>query len=147
MPGDALGPGELFGDLRVLDAELAASIERQQRMRRELAAILNHRAAIDLPADFTTLADGLPKAQRSLLLAYSSILTPRRCPLSTSTSRRRAVRGPDPVLRDLDASSRPGGAVAQSVVVQALVEFYNEAHLDVLRRVHALLAQDDPTAP
>ncbi|MEJ8672781.1 hypothetical protein WKI71_43805 [Streptomyces sp. MS1.AVA.1] len=45
-------------------------------MRRELAAILDNRASIDLPADFKALADDLPEAQRSLLLAYSSFLTP-----------------------------------------------------------------------
>lgn len=62
--------------LRALDAELAASIERQQRMRQELAAILENRASVDLPAGFETLADDLPEAQRSFLLAYSSILNP-----------------------------------------------------------------------
>ncbi|WP_055554203.1 MerR family transcriptional regulator [Streptomyces sp. NBRC 110028] len=161
--------------LRVLDAELAASIARQQRMRRELAAILDNRASIDLPADFTTLADGLPEAQRSLLLAYSSILNP-----SAMSALREQLSGPrsdvaaqfealpedapeevrrhiarrlapevreqqkdHPILRDLEASSRRGAAITQSVIVKALTEFYNEAHLDVLRRVHALLAEDD----
>ncbi|MFF0226219.1 MerR family transcriptional regulator [Streptomyces sp. NPDC004629] len=165
--------------LRVLDAELAASIERQQRMRRELAAILDNRASIDLPADFRTLVDDLPEAQRSLLLAYSSILTPAAMSvlqkqLSAPRSdvaaqfealpadapedvrRRLAQRlAPEvrkqqkdhPILRDLDVSSRLGGAIAQSVVVQALVEFYNEAHLDVLQRVHALLSEDDAAGP
>ncbi|MFK4066614.1 MerR family transcriptional regulator [Streptomyces sp. NPDC029674] len=62
--------------LRDLDAELAADIERRQRMRRELAAVMENRAALDMPPDFRTLADNLPETQRSLLLAYSSILTP-----------------------------------------------------------------------
>ncbi|GHG90855.1 MerR family transcriptional regulator [Streptomyces lanatus] len=164
--------------LRVLDAELAASIERQQRMRRELAAILENRASIDLPAEFETLADGLddlPEAQRALLLAYSSILTPSAMSaiqeqLSEPRSdvaaqfealpadapeqvRRQLARRllPEvrrqqeghPFLGDLAASSRRGGAVTRSVVAQALVEFYNEAQLDVLRHVHALLAEDE----
>lgn len=60
--------------LRALDAELTASIERQQRMQRELKAILDDRASIDLPADFSECADDLPEAQRSFLLAYSSVL-------------------------------------------------------------------------
>ncbi|MER5218354.1 MerR family transcriptional regulator [Streptomyces sp. NPDC002838] len=161
--------------LRALDAELAASIERQQRMRRELAAILDNRASIDLPADFKTLADDLPEAQRSLLVAYSSILTPsamsaieeqlsaprsdvaaqfEALPADAPEDVRRQLAqrlAPEvriqqkdhPFLRDLEASSRRGGAITQSVVVQALVEFYNEAQLDVLRRVHALLSEDD----
>ncbi|MFF5480885.1 hypothetical protein ACFY5C_26605 [Streptomyces sp. NPDC012935] len=53
----------------------------------------------------------------------------------------------NPFLRDLEAASRRGGAITQSVVVQALVEFYNEAQLDVLQRVHALLSDDDAAGP
>ncbi|MEV7867174.1 MerR family transcriptional regulator [Streptomyces sp. NPDC088124] len=163
--------------LRTLDTELAASIERQQRMRRELAAILDNRASIDLPEDFRTLTDHLPEGQRSFLLACSSILTPAAMSalkeqLSAPRSdvaaqfenlpadapedvRRELARrlAPEvreqqenhPFLRDLEASSRRDGAITQSVVVQALVEFYNEAHLDVLQRVNALIAEDDAT--
>ncbi|MFB7933360.1 MerR family transcriptional regulator [Streptomyces sp. NPDC056039] len=161
--------------LRALDAELAASIERQQRMRRELAAILDNRASIDVPAPFKELADDLPEAQRSLLVAYSSILTPSAmAALEEQLSAPRSAVGAEfealpsdatedvrlrlaqrlapevrkqqrdhPFLTDLEASSRRGAAVTQSVVAQALAEFYNEAQLDVLRRVHALLSQDD----
>ncbi|MGV9851200.1 MerR family transcriptional regulator [Streptomyces sp. NPDC003442] len=161
--------------LRALDAELAASIERRQRMRQELAAILENRTSIDLPADFKRRADDLPEAQRALLLAYSSVLTPSAMSalqeqLSAPRSdvaaefetlpadapedvrRRLAERlAPEarrqqedhPFLRDLEASSRRDVTIAQSVVGQALVEFYNQAQLDVLRRVHALLSEDD----
>ncbi|RII22183.1 Mercuric resistance operon regulatory protein [Streptomyces sp. YIM 130001] len=73
--------------LRALDAELAASIERQREMRRELAAVLENRALLDLPTDAGTATDelspdllnaveDLSETQRSLLLTYSSILTP-----------------------------------------------------------------------
>jgi DNA-binding transcriptional MerR regulator len=165
--------------LRTLDAELAASIDRQQRMRRELAAIMENRAPIDLSADFSTLADDLPEAQRSLLLAYSSILTPaamsaiqeqlsaprsdvaaqfETLPADAPEDLRRQVAqrlAPEvrqqqedhPFLRDLAASSRREGTITQSVVERALTEFYNEAQLDVLQRVHALLAEDDAAGP
>ncbi|MFE6161412.1 MerR family transcriptional regulator [Streptomyces sp. NPDC056486] len=161
--------------LRALDEELAANIERQQRMRRELAAILDDRASIDLPADFRALAKDLPEAQRSFLLVYSSILTPAAmsalkeqlsAPRSDVAARFETLPAdaPDdvrqwiaehlapetrkqqedhPFLRDLKASSRREEAITQSVVVQAVAEFYNEAQLDVLRRVNALLSQDD----
>lgn len=161
--------------LRSLDAELAASIERQQRMRDELAAILENRASVDLPAGFRALVDDLPEAQRSLLLVYSRMFTPTAMsaiqeqlsvPRSEVTAefealpadapedvrRRLAQRfAPEvrrrkkdhPSLRDLDASSRRGGALAQSVVAQAVAEFYNEAQLDVLQRLNALLSEDD----
>ncbi|MFE7814810.1 MerR family transcriptional regulator [Streptomyces sp. NPDC057433] len=161
--------------LRDLDAELAADIERRQRMRRELAAVMENRAALDMPPDFRTLADDLPETQRSLLLAYSSILTPEamaalREQLSgprgdldaefaaldedapDEVRQRLAERlAPDvrqqqrdyPGLADLGLSSHRDTAVAQSVVVHALVEFYHRAHLDVLQRVHAILFEDD----
>lgn len=161
--------------LRVLDAELAASIERQQRMRRELAAILDNRASIDLPADFTALADDLPEATRSFLMVYASMLTPsalaalkeqlseprtdvaaefealsadapedvrRRLAQRLAPEARRQLRD-SPLLRDLEASSRQGEAIAQSVLAHAVVEFYNEAHIDVLQRMNALLSEDD----
>ncbi|MET8176974.1 MerR family transcriptional regulator [Streptomyces clavifer] len=163
--------------LRGLDAELAADIERRQRMRRELAAVMENRAALDMPPNFKTLADDLPETQRSLLLAYSSILTPvAMAALQEQLSRPRGdleadfaaldedtpdeVRqrlaermAPDvrqqhrdhPGLADLGLSSHRETAVAESVVVQALVEFYNRAHLDVLQRVHAILFEGDTT--
>lgn len=46
-----------------------------------------------------------------------------------------------PSLADLEATSRRGKAVAESVVIQSLLEFYNPAQLDVLRRVNALIAE------
>lgn len=39
--------------------------------------------------------------------------------------------------------SETSRGTTQSVVGQAMVEFYNEAQLDVLRHVHELLSQDD----
>ncbi|WP_265582731.1 helix-turn-helix domain-containing protein [Streptomyces ferrugineus] len=161
--------------LRALDAELAASIERQQRIRRELAAILDNRASIDLPTGLKPLTDDLPEAQRSLLLAYSSFLTPsamsaiqqqlsgprsdvaaqfealpadapedvRRQLAQRLAPEARKQQEDHPFLRDLEVSSRRDGATTRSVLGQALSEFYNEAQLDVLRHVHALLSQDD----
>ncbi|WP_257132711.1 MULTISPECIES: hypothetical protein [unclassified Streptomyces] len=47
-----------------------------------------------------------------------------------------------PGLADLGLSSRREKTVAESVVVHALVEFHNRAHLDVLRRVHSILVEN-----
>lgn len=177
VPSVESGNEEARQILRDLDAELAADIERRQRMRRELAAVMENRAALDMPPDFRTLADDLPETQRSLLLAYSSILTPvAMAALREQLSGPRgdleaefAALGEDapdevrqrlaeriapearqqhrdhPGLADLGLSSRTKTTVAESVVVHALVEFYNRAHLDVLRRVHAILVEDDTT--
>lgn len=58
---------------RVLDEELAASIERQQRMRAELANILRHRNLADLPPGFGEVANDLSAADRAFLLIASRI--------------------------------------------------------------------------
>ncbi|KAF0650836.1 hypothetical protein K701_05510 [Streptomyces fradiae ATCC 10745 = DSM 40063] len=161
--------------LRDLDAELAADIERRRRMRRDLAAVIDNRAALDMPPDFKTLADDLPETQRSLLIAYSSILTPeamaalreqlsgprtdleaefaaldedapddvrQRLAEQMAPEVRRQHRD-HPDLADLGLASHRERAVAESVAVQALAEFYNRAHLDVLRRVHSILVEND----
>jgi DNA-binding transcriptional MerR regulator len=63
--------------IRLLDAELAATIERLQRVRAELAVILDHRAAVDVPEGFADVAAGLSETDRSMLLIYSRILDGR----------------------------------------------------------------------
>ena len=63
-------PVEAF---RVLDAELEATIERLQRARAELALILRHRAPIDLPAGFSSVAKTLSEPNRSLVMIYSQV--------------------------------------------------------------------------
>lgn len=59
--------------LSALDAELAATIERLQRARAELALILRHRAPIDLPPGFSSVADTLSEPHRSLVMVYSQV--------------------------------------------------------------------------
>ncbi|OZM71274.1 MerR family transcriptional regulator [Amycolatopsis antarctica] len=59
--------------LRTLDSELAASIERQQRIRDELAEIFQHRSLIDLPPGFAGAPAGLSDADRSLVMIYSRV--------------------------------------------------------------------------
>ncbi len=59
--------------LRALDAELAANMQRQQRMRDEIAELLRHPASKDLPPGFGDLADVLPVADRALILIYSRL--------------------------------------------------------------------------
>lgn len=59
--------------LRVLDAELEATIERLQRARSELALILRHRAPIDLPATFGGVSRQLSEQERSLVTIYTRL--------------------------------------------------------------------------
>jgi DNA-binding transcriptional MerR regulator len=59
--------------LRVLDAELEATIDRLQRARSELALILRHRAPAELPPGFSSVADVLSEQNRSLIMIYSQV--------------------------------------------------------------------------
>lgn len=161
--------------LRSLDDELARNIERQQRKRREIAAVLDDGASLALPPEFGAAAADLPQAQQSLLVAYASILTPEAMAIVrkefaaprddvAKAFERLSADAPEeerdrlahhmaaearrqqeahPVIKDLDAASRRDGTIARSVVAQALAEFCNRAQLDVLRRIHALLAQEE----
>jgi DNA-binding transcriptional MerR regulator len=61
---------------RTLDAELAASIERQQRMRDDLAAILQHRDLAELPPGFGEVAGDLSEADRGFALLGARIFDP-----------------------------------------------------------------------
>jgi DNA-binding transcriptional MerR regulator len=62
--------------LRALDAELAASIERQQRMRAELATILRDPGLINAPPGFGHHAAGLTDQDRAFMLLSSRIFAP-----------------------------------------------------------------------
>lgn len=62
--------------LRALDAELAASIDRQQRMRQELAVLLEHRTSGEVPTGFDAFAREMSDADRSFLLICAQILGP-----------------------------------------------------------------------
>ncbi len=66
--------------LRTLDAELAATIERLQRVRVELAHILQRGTPTDLPPEFApaTAAATMSAADRSLVVVMTRVLGPRR---------------------------------------------------------------------
>lgn len=61
--------------IRVLDADLAATIERLQRIRAELAVLLRYRAPVDVPAGFGHVAERLSASDRSLITVYSRLFT------------------------------------------------------------------------
>jgi DNA-binding transcriptional MerR regulator len=62
--------------LRALDAELAAGIERQQRMREELATILRHDNLDDLRPGFDPRSAGRSGTDRDFLLLWSQVVSP-----------------------------------------------------------------------
>ncbi|MFD1537265.1 MerR family transcriptional regulator [Nonomuraea guangzhouensis] len=61
--------------IRLLDAELAATIERLTRVRAELAVILRHRAPIHVPPEFAPVVQGLSDTNQSLLMVYSTVFS------------------------------------------------------------------------
>jgi DNA-binding transcriptional MerR regulator len=152
--------------LRALDAELAAGIERGQRMRAELALILRRRSLVDLPAGFDGETAGVPEPERALLMIYASVLDE---PALTTLWAHSPPRPPeqaefDALPADADDAARQclaeryapvvgrqfeenpslrdlagSDALARPVVLRSLVELFNPAQIDVLQRVHAIL--------
>lgn len=59
--------------LRELDAELAASIERIQQARADIAVILSEQAPPDAPAGFAAVASHLSEPDSSILHVYSRL--------------------------------------------------------------------------
>lgn len=59
--------------LLAIDADLAASIDRLQRARAEIRAILEGATATDVPAGFEDVAGKLSGPNRSLMLVYSQL--------------------------------------------------------------------------
>ena len=71
----AMGEGDPNPDdtLRMIDAELAATIKRLQLVRAELAPILNKQAPTDLPPGFGETSTELSDADRAMVLIYSRV--------------------------------------------------------------------------
>jgi DNA-binding transcriptional MerR regulator len=59
--------------LRAIDADLAVSIERLQRARAEVRAILDGASVTGVPAGFENVALRLTKPEQSLMLVYSQL--------------------------------------------------------------------------
>lgn len=153
--------------LRALDAELKASIERQERMRKELALILARRSLVDLPPGFDGDVADLSEVERSMLMVFSRVLDAKamdavrelhsapRPPAQAEfdaldtdadeATRQRLAEALAPVARHqietqpalTEATARV--ALSEPMVLRGLVELYNPAQLDVLRRLSALL--------
>jgi DNA-binding transcriptional MerR regulator len=159
--------------LRTLDAELAATIERLQRIRLELAAIMKQPLPTDLPPELATAAQAdLSEADRSFAVVMSRVLGPRgmqtysdvlggleRTPADHEfdelaeeapdavrqdlaerlVAEVRTLREQHPDMADIDADAPGGARFAGQTMGKALLDLYNPAQLDVMRRLHHLL--------
>ncbi|WP_431928988.1 MerR family transcriptional regulator [Nonomuraea jabiensis] len=61
--------------IRALDAELAATVERLNRVRAELAVILRHRAPMHVPPEFAPLSQDLSDTNQSLFMIFSTVFS------------------------------------------------------------------------
>lgn len=85
--------------LLAIDADLAASIERLQRARAEIRAILEGATATDVPAGFEGVAATMSDADRSLMLIYEQLYDE-----SAMTDLRQMVQAdPDDASAEFDA--------------------------------------------
>ncbi|WP_329059904.1 MerR family transcriptional regulator [Amycolatopsis sp. NBC_01480] len=159
--------------LRTLDAELAGTIDRLERVRLELALIMNRTAPADLPSrpGPATGRTGLSGTDRSLVVVLAQVLGPRglqaysdllhsyqstpeaaefdRLPADAGEQiRDELARRLHPHVQDL-LVEHPGildldvPAGAQRTVGVAVLDLYNPAQIDVMRRVALLGAAPD----
>ncbi|WP_280436881.1 MerR family transcriptional regulator [Nocardia carnea] len=78
IPATGQAADESDQALRVLDAELEATVDRLNRIRAELAVLLRHRTPAHTPPAFApTIAQGVPEAHQSMLMVYSTVLSDR----------------------------------------------------------------------
>lgn len=160
--------------LRVLDGELESTIARLQRVRAELALLLQHGSPTDVPEGFGGVADHMSENSRAMLMIYSRVFDDRTMDALRRSSEDTTDWGTDAELEalpdDADEATRQSLAVrivdetrrdrrehpeladvgalpadfkrAGAAIVPALYELYSPTQLDVLQRVHALLAAD-----
>jgi DNA-binding transcriptional MerR regulator len=93
--------------LRTLDAELAATIERLQRVRVELSLILRQGTPTDLPPEFASLHAGaeMSEADRSLVVVMTRILSPQRLQAYADMLRDLPTDPTDREFQDLSADA------------------------------------------
>ncbi|MGW2092185.1 MerR family transcriptional regulator [Promicromonospora sukumoe] len=91
--------------LRELDAELAASIERQLKARSAIAAILRDGGAVDAPEGFEALGPRLSDADSSLIHIYSQLYTQE-----AMTDLRKMVEAEDPGAAGAEFDALPADA-------------------------------------
>jgi cell division protein FtsB len=109
-------PGEA---LRTVDAELAVTIERLQRVRLELGLILRQSTPTDLPSELAPAADaGLTDADRSVVVVASRVLGPQ------------GMQAYADMLQDLPDD--------RAAVQQKQLQDLKQQHVDLIRQRDAL---------
>lgn len=102
--------------LLAIDADLAASIERLQRARAEIRAILEGGTSTDVPAGFEGVAPTMSDADRSLMLIYEQLYDE-----SAMTDLRQMVQAePDDASVEFDALTTDADEATRGRLAEAL---------------------------
>jgi DNA-binding transcriptional MerR regulator len=127
--------------LRALDADLAATIDRLQRARAELAVVLRESVPTDLPADIASAAAGaaLTDADRAYLVVMARVLGPRG--LRTWVEALRDLPA-DPAAADFDALTEDADDATRQDVAERMVDYNRRLHA-----AHPALADRAADAP
>ena len=175
VPLGQIGEVSAAGDgapeaLREVDAELAASIERLQQARSDIAAILHESAPADSPSGFESVASRLSEADSSIVHISTRLYDEQALAdlrEMVKTDDQSVTEDVDALAPDADEETRQSLAerlapsLAQNILdypwlsdpashlsksehltqrtfVEAVVELYNPAQLDVLARAGVL---------
>ncbi|MFC3996729.1 MerR family transcriptional regulator [Nocardiopsis sediminis] len=152
--------------LRGIDAELALAIERIQRTRADIAAMLPDSASVDVPAGFEPIASRLSAADRALLHIYTQLYDDaamsdllqmmktgagsvdddiEALPADADEATRQSLAkrlapiiaeslNDYPWLSDPATHLLKSEQVTRETFIKAILELYNPAQLDVLKR-------------
>jgi DNA-binding transcriptional MerR regulator len=146
--GFSLAQIEAMGDtddhpeqaLRTLDAELAATVERLQRVRVELGLILQRSAPADLPPEFAPAGTGrMSESDRALVVVMTRVLGPQRLQAYADMLQETPSTPLDGELDDLPADA---GADTRQELADRMVP-----HIRQLYRAHPGLRAPDTDAP
>ncbi|MFI9381610.1 MerR family transcriptional regulator [Kutzneria sp. NPDC052558] len=116
--------------LRVLDGELAATIERLRRVRAELALILRQATPTDLPPRLAELIAGaeLSAADRAMIVVMAQVFPPKAT--EAIAERMRAGLG-DPVVADLDNLPADADEATRADLAERLKAFVAKVFADM----------------
>lgn len=126
--------------IRILDAELAATAERINRVRAELAVVLRHRAPMHIPPEVAALSRTLSDTQHSLLTVYATVLSEE-----TMREFREMIADPDPTEAELEALPADADDATIEQLAQRMLPVIHRRRVQYPRTVDP--AADSPLGP
>lgn len=130
---ESLGAGAASPEaaLRAIDADLAASITRLQRVRVEIAAILRGASVTSMPAGFEEVSSALSEAEQSMMLIWAQLYD------DEAMADLRSMLAAEPSEADAEFQSLPADAGESDI--QRIAERYAPTFEDLFTRYPWLL--------